>query len=98
MSGAGEDFALALFQKSVLKQVKYRQIVALLGDTTGLECLDVGGGQRGGEPDAQKARRSMAQRRPRPGNGGVDGRRTPFPDGSFDRIVNSESFQGGAQG
>ncbi len=36
MSGAGEDFALALFQKSVLKQVKYRQIVALLGDTTGL--------------------------------------------------------------
>jgi SAM-dependent methyltransferase len=99
MSGPGEDFATALFKKSVLKQAKYEQIVALLGDTTGLECLDVGGDngvvslmlrKRGGiwhsadlDPGTVESIRQLV------GNSVVqiDGKRTPFPDASFDRIV-----------
>jgi SAM-dependent methyltransferase len=99
MSGAGEEFALALFSKSVLKQAKYRQIVSLLGDTAGLACLDVGGDngvvsfllrKRGGEwhsadldPGTVESIRQLVGENVEQ----IDGGRTPYPDGRFDRIV-----------
>jgi len=99
MSGPGEDFALALFRKSILKQAKYRQIVSLLGDTGGLTCLDVGGDngvislllrKRGGlwhsadlgPGTVQLIRQLVGERVVE-----IDGKRTPFPDHCFDRIV-----------
>ncbi len=99
MSGPGEDFALALFRKSILKQAKYRQIVSLLGDTDGLTCLDIGGDngvvslllRKGGGlwhsadlgPGTVELIRHLVGERVVE----IDGERTPFPDHCFDRIV-----------
>ncbi|MFN8059954.1 MAG: class I SAM-dependent methyltransferase [Vicinamibacterales bacterium] len=38
-----QGWAIALFERSVLKQAKLAQIVALLGPTEGRTCLDLGG-------------------------------------------------------
>ena len=99
MRGPGEDFALALFRKSILKQAKYRQIVSLLGATGGLTCLDVGGDNgvvslllrmRGGvwhsadlDPGTVQLIRQLVGERVVE----IDGKRTPFPDHFFDRVV-----------
>jgi len=99
MSRSGEDFALALFRRSVLKQAKYRQIVSLLGDTGGLTCLDVGGDngvvslllrKRGGvwhsadlDPGTVESIRRLVGERVVQ----IDGKSAPFPDHCFDRIV-----------
>lgn len=92
-------WALALFNRSVLKQEKYRQIATLLGDTTGLTCLDIGGDngvishllrQRGGRwSSADLDETSVAAIRQVVGTGvhQIDGLRTPFPDRLFDAIV-----------
>ncbi len=90
---------LQLFRRSLLKQAKLREIVGLLGPTTGLACLDVGGDngvvsyhlrRRGGTwtsvDVSEKAVESMR---------GLLGERVelirdgklPFPDASFDVIV-----------
>src|SRR5438876_157247 len=37
-----QPWALALFRRSVLKQRKLAEIVAMLGPTEGLRCLDLG--------------------------------------------------------
>ena len=42
MSDPEKAWALRLFDRSILKQAKHRAIVALLGDTHGKECLDLG--------------------------------------------------------
>lgn len=88
-----------LFRKSVLKQRKFREVTALLGDPTGLRCLDLGGDngvisyllrQRGGrwasadiDVVAVQSISSLV------GSevyelGGVT---TPFPDDEFDCVV-----------
>lgn len=40
---AGVDWPLRLFNKSVLKQRKLREIVDMLGPVDGQHCLDIGG-------------------------------------------------------
>src|SRR5215216_4170283 len=93
------DWPIRLFNKSVLKQRKYREVVALLGSTMGLACLDIGSDngvisyllrQRGGDwksadldPQAVRAIQQLV-------HGEVyqlDGGCTPFASDSFDRIA-----------
>ncbi|UCD99565.1 MAG: class I SAM-dependent methyltransferase, partial [Chloroflexota bacterium] len=40
---AQSDWAIQLFNKSVLKQQKFKEITAMLGSTDRLDCLDIGG-------------------------------------------------------
>jgi len=92
-------WATALFRRSVLKQRKMAEIGALLGPTEGLRCLDLGSDngvvslllrQRGGrwasadltEEAAASIRDLVTTDVHR-----VDGRRLPFADGEFDRVV-----------
>jgi SAM-dependent methyltransferase len=91
--------ALALFRRSVLKQEKFRAIEALLGDTRGKTCLDVGSNngvisyllrQRGGlwfsadlEPKTVESIRAMVGERV----WRIDDQGTPFEDGAFDLVV-----------
>ncbi len=93
------ELALALFQKSVLKQAKYRRITALLDDPVGQRCLDIGADNGVISSPAPASRRPMGQRRSRRAHGGVirelvgddvhqlDGARTPFADQAFDQVV-----------
>ena len=90
---------LRLFRLSVLKQRKWAEISRLLGETSGLRCLDIGSDngvisyllrQRGGrwtsaDLDAQtvEAIRAMVGLRVVQ----LDGGRSPFQDGEFDRVV-----------
>jgi ubiquinone/menaquinone biosynthesis C-methylase UbiE len=91
--------AEALFRRSVLKQQKLAAIVSMLGATDGLRCLDLGSDngivslllrRRGGRwasadltAEAVAAIGSLV--------GGevtlVDGRRMPYADAEFDRVV-----------
>lgn len=96
---AAEPWALQLFRKSVLKQRKLREIQALLGPTQGCRCLDLGSDngvislllrRAGGDwASADLTGEAVASIR-----GLVqddvhlfDGRRLPFDDRSFDRVV-----------
>lgn len=92
-------WALRLFSRSVLKQQKWRALHAMVGSTHGLRCLDIGADngvisyffrRQGGswasadlDPQAVEAIRSLV--------GGqvalLNGRRSPFADGEFDRVV-----------
>jgi SAM-dependent methyltransferase len=99
VNGDEARWATALFERSVLKQEKYRQILAMLGAVDGLTCLDIGADngvisyllrRRGGrwhsadldEATVDSIRRLVGENVHR-----IDGLHTPFPDGSFDRIV-----------
>jgi SAM-dependent methyltransferase len=96
MSG---DWAVALFQKSVLKQAKYRRITALLDDPVGLRCLDIGADngvislllrRRGGRwASADLDEHTVASIRELVGDDvhRLDGAHTPFPDRAFDQVV-----------
>jgi SAM-dependent methyltransferase len=97
--GSVQEWALKLFNKSVQKQRKYREITRLLGPTQGLHCLDIGADngvvsyllrQGGGswksadlDEGSVRAIRSLVGSEVYQ----LDGGRTPFQDGEFDRVV-----------
>jgi SAM-dependent methyltransferase len=99
LATAETEWAVALFRKSVLKQAKLRQILALLDDPAGKNNLDIGGDngviswllrQRGGTwSSADLDERTVASIRQLVGERTyrLDGARTPFADGSFDQVV-----------
>ena len=93
------EWALALFRRSVLKQQKWHAIRAMLGDTRGLRCLDIGADngvvsfllrRRGGswasadlDAEAVESIRALVGTGVTQLNGGA----MPFSDGEFDRVV-----------
>jgi SAM-dependent methyltransferase len=93
------ELALALFQKSVLKQAKYRRITALLDDPVGQRCLDIGADngvislllrRRGGRwASADLDEHTVASIRELVGDDvhRLEGARTPFPGQAFDQVV-----------
>jgi SAM-dependent methyltransferase len=90
---------LRLFYKSVLKQRKYREIIAQLGSTAGLQCLDIGGDngvisyllrQRGGSwksVDLDEPSVFAIRRLVQSDVYQIDGERTPFQTDAFDCVV-----------
>jgi SAM-dependent methyltransferase len=94
-----QDWAIRLFQKSVLKQRKLREIQARLGSTQNLSCLDVGSDngvislllrQLGGNWKSADLDETSVQAITSLVNQDVyqiDGGRTPFRDQEFDRVV-----------
>ncbi len=96
---AGTAWALALFNRSVLKQAKFRQIVARLDDTTGKRALDIGADngvisyllrQRGGHwhsADLDETAVSSIRQLVQTDVHQLDGGSTPFETGAFDLVV-----------
>lgn len=94
-----QPWPVLLFNKSVLKQHKFRAITSLLGDTAHLQCLDIGADngvisyllrQRGGlwksadlDAKAVDAIRALVH----DGVCQIDGRHMAFGDAEFDRVV-----------
>jgi SAM-dependent methyltransferase len=99
MSGASTEWAVALFRRSVLKQAKFNQVVALLAEPEGKTNLDIGADngvisyllrQRGGRwHSADLDEHTVASIRQLVGENvhRLDGARTPFPDRTFDQVV-----------
>lgn len=95
----GAEWAVALFNRSVLKQAKFRQILARLGDLAGKRALDIGADngvisyllrQRGGVwHSADLDQRAVASIRQLVGRDvhQIDGGTTPFEAGAFDLVV-----------
>jgi len=95
----GKNWPVLLFSKSVLKQNKFKEITALLGQTEGLHCLDIGGDngvisyllrQRGGKwksADLDEVSVRSIRELVRTDVYQIDGRPTPFRDNEFDRVV-----------
>jgi ubiquinone/menaquinone biosynthesis C-methylase UbiE len=95
----GRDWALALFRRSLLKQRKLAEILALLGPSHGLRCLDLGSDngvvslllrEQGGEwSSGDLTSEAVASIRSLVGGEAhlVQGDRLPFPDHSVDRVV-----------
>ena len=93
------EWALQLFNKSVLKRRKYREVTALLGDFAGRRCLDVGSDngvisyllrQQGGDwssadlnPQTVNAIRELVGDEVYQ----ISGEALPFPDQTFDRVA-----------
>lgn len=94
-----QEWAVRLFNKSVLKQRKLMEITALLGRTEQLHCLDVGSDngvisyllrQRGGlwkSADLDESSVAAIANLVETGVYQIDGGRTPFADNEFDRVV-----------
>jgi ubiquinone/menaquinone biosynthesis C-methylase UbiE len=94
-----ESWALKLFNKSVVKQQKYRELACLLGDTTGVSALDIGSDngvisylfrQRGGSwASADLSLQTVDAIRALVSDEvyQIDGRSLPFPDNNFDYVV-----------
>jgi SAM-dependent methyltransferase len=92
-------WALRLFEKSILKQAKYRALVRQAGDTNDRDCLDLGSDNgvisyllraRGGRwTSADLSEKAVASIRSLVGSSvyRIDGRRMPFADASFDLVV-----------
>ena len=94
-----KHWSLELFNKSLLKQHKYRAITSMLGATDGLRCLDIGGDngvisyllrQRGGnwssadlDSNSIASIRSLVETEVYQ----LDGALLPFADSTFDRVV-----------
>lgn len=99
MTDDGTAWAIALFNRSVLKQAKYRAVTALLDEPSGRVNLDIGADngvisyllrRRGGEwASADLDPRAVASIRQLVGDRvyQLDGARTPFPDATFDQVV-----------
>ena len=95
----GSDWHLRLFQKSILKQAKLRQIVNLLGPTDGETCLDIGGDngvisyqlrRRGGTwHSVDASEKAVESIRNLVGNNVqlMQGVKLPFADAFFDAVV-----------
>lgn len=99
MTRSNSEWAVALFNRSVLKQAKYRRVLELLDDPAGKTSLDIGADngvisyllrQRGGcwhsadlDPVAVASIRELV------GDNvyQLDGSATPFPTRFFDQIV-----------
>jgi 2-polyprenyl-3-methyl-5-hydroxy-6-metoxy-1,4-benzoquinol methylase len=93
------EWPVRLFNRSVLKQRKFREITAYLGQTQGLSCLDIGADngvvsyllrQRGGEwQSADLDEQAVAAIRALVVHNvfQIDGCHTPFRDDTFDRVV-----------
>jgi SAM-dependent methyltransferase len=93
------EWAIALFNRSVLKQAKYRRVLELMDESTGKTSLDIGADngvisyllrQRGGHwYSADLDAASVASIRQLVGSNvyQLDGGTTPFADGTFDQIV-----------
>jgi SAM-dependent methyltransferase len=93
------EWALALFDRSVLKQAKFRQIESLLDDPAGKTNLDIGADngvisyllrRQGGEwHSADLDERAVESIRQLVGSNvyRLEGARTPFPDQTFDQVV-----------
>jgi SAM-dependent methyltransferase len=93
------DWAVALFNRSVLKQAKYRRVVDLLEEPSGKTSLDIGADngvisyllrQRGGvwysadlDAGTVASIRGLVRENVYQLNGGA----VPFPDNTFDQIV-----------
>lgn len=93
------SFPLKLFEKSVLKQRKYKELSAMLGPVNGRSCIDIGSDngvisylfrQQGGswksadlDAHAVDAIRTMVGSEVYQ----IDGGRTPFADNAFDAVV-----------
>jgi len=92
-------WALRLFDKSILKQAKYRALVRQTGDTDDKDCLDLGSDNgvisyllrtRGGRwTSADLSEKAVASIRSLVGSNvyRIDGARMPFADASFDLVV-----------
>ena len=94
-----DRWPLRLFNRSVLKQRKFKEITSLLGDSDRLHCLDIGSDngvisyllrQRGGrwksadlDEMAVRSIRDLVQSDVFQ----IDGRRTGFQDNEFDRVI-----------
>jgi SAM-dependent methyltransferase len=95
----GAEWAVALFDRSVLKQEKFRRITALLDEPSGRRNLDIGADngvisyllrRRGGRwASADLDPRAVESIRALVGDDvhQLDGARTPFADGAFDQVV-----------
>lgn len=93
------DWAIALFDRSVLKQAKFRQIESLLDDPAGKTSLDIGADngvisyllrQRGGRwHSADLDSHTVASIRQLVGENvhHLEGAHIPFPDQMFDQVV-----------
>ena len=98
-SSSGADWALALFNRSVLKQAKFRQIVSLMDAPGGKRGLDIGADngvisyllrQRGGQwHSADLDERTVASIRQLVDHDvhQIDGGATAFETGAFDLVV-----------
>ena len=98
-ASSGAEWAVALFNRSVLKQAKFKQILARLGDVSGKRALDIGADngvisyllrQRGGQwHSADLDERAVASIRQLVSSDvhQIDGGPTTFGDGSFDVVV-----------
>ena len=98
-AGGDPGWPVRLFNRSVLKQRKLKEILALLGPSDGLNCLDIGSDngvisyllrQYGGhwksadlDEGSVRAIRTLVQSEVYQ----IDGRVTPFRDEEFDRVV-----------
>jgi 2-polyprenyl-3-methyl-5-hydroxy-6-metoxy-1,4-benzoquinol methylase len=95
----GTLWAVNLFNKSVLKQQKYKEIVGLLGSTNGLSCLDIGGDngvisymlrQLGGtwkSADLDEQSVFEIEKLVQTDVYLIEGKNSPFAENEFDRIV-----------
>jgi SAM-dependent methyltransferase len=99
MTQPDSKWAVALFNRSVLKQAKYRRVLELMDDPSGKTSLDIGADngvisyllrQRGGrwysadlDPGAVDSIRQLV------GSDvyQLEGSTTPFPDATFDQVV-----------
>jgi SAM-dependent methyltransferase len=99
MNESNAGWAVALFNRSVLKQAKYRRILELLDDSSGKTSLDIGADngvisyllrRRGGRwysADLDSAAVESIRQLVGDDVYQLDGSTTPFPDHSFDQIV-----------
>ena len=94
-----KEWPLQLFNKSVLKQTKFENIISVLGPTDGLHCLDIGSDngvisyllrrQGGTWKSADLDERSVGaiEELVQHNVYRIDGTGTPFNDNEFDRVV-----------